>query len=80
VRDARTNPRIAAPVFPALWFLMFAARRPSFNALVQLRASKAIARWLGVARMPSASEMAIVSESADIRTPWSARSPSAAAR
>ena len=44
---------------------MFAARRPSFNALVQLRASKAIARWLGVARMPSAKEMAIVSESAD---------------
>jgi hypothetical protein len=32
---------------------MFAARRPSFNALIQLRASKAIARWLGVARMPS---------------------------
>jgi len=44
---------------------MFAARRPSFNALVQLRVSKAIARWLGVARMPSAKEMAIVSESAD---------------
>ena len=44
---------------------MFATRRPSFNALIQLRASKAIARWLGVARMPSASEMAIVSESAD---------------
>ena len=44
---------------------MFAARRPSFNALIQLRASKAIARWLGVARMPSAKEMAIVSESAD---------------
>ena len=44
---------------------MFAARRPSFNSLVQLRASKAIARWLGVVRMPSAKEMAIVSESAD---------------
>ena len=44
---------------------MFAARRASFNALIQLRASKAIARWLGVARMPSAKEMAIVSESAD---------------
>lgn len=44
---------------------MFATRRPSFNSLVQLRASKTIARWLGVARMPSAKEMAIVSESAD---------------
>ena len=43
---------------------MFAARQASFNALVQLRASKPIARWLGVARMPSADEMAIVSESA----------------
>ncbi|MCX6864628.1 MAG: hypothetical protein NTV46_00155 [Verrucomicrobia bacterium] len=44
---------------------MFAARLPSFNSLLQLRASKAIARWLGVVRMPSAKEMAIVSESAD---------------
>jgi len=45
---------------------MFAARRPSFHSLLQLRASKAIARWLGAARMPSAKEMAIVSESADV--------------
>lgn len=44
---------------------MFTSRQPSFNALLELRASKAIARWLGVARMPSAKEMAIVSESAD---------------
>jgi hypothetical protein len=44
---------------------MFAARRPSFNSLLQLRASSSIARWLGVPRIPSAKELAIVSESAD---------------
>jgi len=51
--------------FPALWFLMFAARLPSFNALVQLRRSKHIARWLGTTKLPSAKEMAIISESTD---------------
>jgi hypothetical protein len=44
---------------------MFAARRPSFHSLVQLRASKPIARWLGTARMPCEKEMAIVSETID---------------
>jgi hypothetical protein len=44
---------------------MFAARLPSFNALIQLRHSKHVARWLGSSKMPSAKEMAIVSESTD---------------
>lgn len=44
---------------------MFASRRPSFNALLELRYSKHIARWLGTTKLPSAKEMAIVSESTD---------------
>ena len=64
-RDARVNPRLPAPLFPALWFVMFAARLPSFNALVQLRRSKCLNRWLGTRTVPSAKELAIVSESID---------------
>ena len=44
---------------------MFAARLPSFNALVQLRLSKSLNRWLGTRTVPSAKELAIVSESID---------------
>ena len=64
-RDSRSAPRIPAPVFPMLWFVMFAARLPSFNALRQLRRSKGLNRWLGTRKLPSAKELAIVSESAD---------------
>jgi hypothetical protein len=42
---------------------MFAARLPSFNALVQLRRSPALKRLLGARTLPSAKELAIVSES-----------------
>jgi hypothetical protein len=52
-------------LFPALWFVMFAARLPSFNALLQLRRSKSLTRWLGTRSVPSAKELAIVSESID---------------
>jgi hypothetical protein len=44
---------------------MFAARLPSFNALVQLRRSSALKRLLGARALPSAKELAIVSESLD---------------
>lgn len=44
---------------------MFAARLPSFNALVQLRRSPALNRWLGARSLPSAKEQAIISESLD---------------
>lgn len=44
---------------------MFAARVPSFNALVQLRAASALNRWLGTRTLPSAKELAIVSEITD---------------
>ena len=44
---------------------MFAARLASFNALVQLRRSPALNRWLGTRRLPSAKELAIISESMD---------------
>jgi hypothetical protein len=45
-RDSRSAPRLAPRLFPALWFVMFAARLPSFNALVQLRRSASLNRWL----------------------------------
>ena len=64
-RDARSEPRLAPSLFPSLWFVMFAARLPSFNALVQLRRSRSLNRWLGTRRLPSAKELAIVSESID---------------
>lgn len=64
-RDSRSAPRLAPRLFPALWFVMFAARLPGFNALVQLRRSASLNRWLGTLRTPSAKELAIVSESAD---------------
>lgn len=44
---------------------MFAARLPSFNALVQLRRSPALNRWLGTRALPSAKELAIISECMD---------------
>jgi hypothetical protein len=53
-------------LFPALWFVMFAARLPSFHALEQMRASRSLGRWLGVrGALPCADEMAIVSEGTD---------------
>ena len=58
-------PRLPARIFPSLWFVMFVARLPSFNALMQLRCTKSLNRWLGTRRLPSAKELAIVSESAD---------------
>lgn len=63
-RPLRTHlsvlPLIPAQVFPMLWFLMFAARLPSFNALMQLCARpRASIRWLGTRRFPSAKELAI---------------------
>lgn len=44
---------------------MFSARLPSFNALMQLRRSKSLNRWLDTKKLPSAKELAIVSESTD---------------
>lgn len=44
---------------------MFVARLPSFNSLMQLRLSPGLNRWLGTRHLPSAKELAIVSESAD---------------
>lgn len=38
---------------------------PSFNALMQPRLSPGINRWLGTRRLPSAKELAIVSETTD---------------
>lgn len=64
-RDSRSAPRLAPRLFPALWFVMFAARLPSFNALVQLRRSASLNRWLATRKTPSAKELAIVSESTD---------------
>lgn len=44
---------------------MFAARLASFNALVQLHRSPALNRWLGTRSLPSAKELAIISETVD---------------
>jgi len=44
---------------------MFVARLASFNALMQLRHSRAFNRWLGTRSLPSAKELAIISESVD---------------
>ena len=44
---------------------MFVARLPSFNALMQLRRSPALNRWLGTDQLPSAKEQAIISERMD---------------
>jgi len=52
-------------LFPALWFVVFAARLPSFNALVQLRRFSALNRWLGTRVAPSAKQLAIISEIID---------------
>lgn len=40
---ARSGRRLAPRLFPALWFVMFAARLPGFNALVQLRRPQPLA-------------------------------------
>lgn len=66
--DSRPAPRFLPPVFPAAWFLMFAARLPSFNAFEQLRDSKCLQRWVGASKLPCSDEMAIVSESTDPAT------------
>lgn len=44
---------------------MFAARLPSFNALLQLRRSPALNRWLGTRSLPSAKQLAIMSQSVE---------------
>ena len=64
-RDSRSEPRLPTSLFPALWFVMFAARLPSFNALVQLHRSAALNRWLGTRALPSSKELAIISECMD---------------
>ena len=44
---------------------MFVSRLASFNALVQLRRSPALNRWLGTCSLPSAKQLAIMSENVD---------------
>jgi len=62
VRDRRLHPQIPAPVFPAVFFAMFACRIGSFNQLEQLRGRSVWRRWLGGHGLPSADDLAYVSE------------------
>jgi len=65
VRDSRPRARIPAKVFPAVFFAMFSSRLPSFNELEQHRAKSSWKRWLGGSELPSADELAYVSERID---------------
>jgi len=62
VRDARPYPEIPASVFPAAFFAMFCCRIGSFNELEQQRGDSNWRRWLGGHDIPSADELAYVSE------------------
>lgn len=71
VRDSRPRPQIPAHVFPAVFFAMFTCRIGSFNELEQHRGRPSWRRWLGRFDLPSADELAYVSErieTDDLRT------------
>lgn len=65
--DVRLTLPTRAPSPPVYRSVVRDVRLPSgqFNALVQLRRSPALNRWLGTRSLPSAKEMAIVSESVE---------------
>ena len=65
VSDSRPKGRIPTPVFPAVFFAMFCCRLPSFNDLEQYRDKSSWRRWLGGSPLPSADELAYVSERID---------------
>ena len=63
--DSRPRPTIPTRRFARAFFLLFATRQPSFNALASLD-QKHARRWLG-GKMPCANELAYVSERLDPR-------------
>ena len=65
MRDSRPHPRIPTHVFPAVFFAMFTCRIGSFNELDQHRGQPSWRRWLGKFGLPSADELAYVSERID---------------
>ena len=62
VHDFRPHPQIPTHVFPAVFFAMFMCRIGSFNELEQHRGLPSWRRWLGKFGLPSADELAYVSE------------------
>jgi len=62
VHDSRPKAKIPTEVFPAALFAMFCCRLPSFNELEQHRHKSSWTRWLGGHCLPSADELAYVSE------------------
>lgn len=65
VTDSRPRARIPTAVFPACFFTLFCARLPSFNQLEGLRSRSTWRRWLDGHDLPSADELAYVSERID---------------
>lgn len=65
MRDSRPHPQIPTRVFPAVFFAMFACRIGSFNELEQHRGTPSWRRWLGKHSLPSADDLAYVSERID---------------
>jgi hypothetical protein len=65
VSDSRPKGRIPTSVFPATFFAMFCCRLASFNELEQHRGHGSWRRWLGGFPLPSADELAYVSERID---------------
>ena len=66
MRDSRPQPQIPTPVFPAVFFAMFVCRIGSFNELEQHRGRPAWRRWLAGHTLPSADDLAYVSERIDV--------------
>lgn len=66
MRDSRPHPQIPTHVFPAVFFAMFTCRIGSFNELEQHRGQPSWRRWLGKSDLPSADELAYVSERIDV--------------
>jgi hypothetical protein len=62
VRDSRLYPRIPTSVFPEAFFGMLVCRMGSFNELEQHRAKSSWRRRMGGHPLPSADELAYVSE------------------